>query len=188
MNAEKLVVGLSGMPGAGKSLVVETAWKMGYGVVVMGDVVREETKKRGLSVNPENIGKVMLEMRRQWGSNIVAKKCIMKIEEQERAKVIIDGIRSLSEVEVFRKEFSNFTLMAICASPQKRFRRLFRRKRSDDPYSWEIFRERDMRELSVGLGGAIAMADHLIINDKNKDVAKADVQKVLRRIERKWNR
>ncbi len=188
MNTEKLVVGLAGMPGAGKSLVVETAWKMGYGVVVMGDVVREETKRRGLSLNPENTGKVMLELRRQGGSNIVARKCIIKIEEQERAKVIIDGIRSLSEVKVFRNEFSNFSLVAIFSSPEKRFRRLFRRKRSDDPHSWEIFNERDKRELSVGLGGAIAMADHLIVNDRSKFTTKADVQKALRRIERKWKR
>ena len=40
MNAEKLVVGLAGMPGSGKSLVAETAMKMGFGIVVMGDVIR----------------------------------------------------------------------------------------------------------------------------------------------------
>ena len=188
MNTEKLVVGLAGMPGAGKSLVVETAWKMGYGVVVMGDVIREETKKRGLSLNPENTGKVMLDMRKQGGANIVARKCISKIEQLESKKVIIDGLRSFSEVEVFRKEFPNFSLMAIYASPEKRFRRLYRRQRSDDPDSWELFHNRDMRELSVGLGDAIAMAGHLIINEKSKGKSKADVQKALRRIERKWNR
>jgi len=39
---DKLVIGLAGMPGAGKSAVVAVAKANGYGVVVMGDVVREE--------------------------------------------------------------------------------------------------------------------------------------------------
>ena len=47
MIADKLVIGLAGMPGSGKSLVVENARALGYAVVVMGDVVRQETIKRG---------------------------------------------------------------------------------------------------------------------------------------------
>ncbi len=48
MSAKKLVVCLGGMPGAGKSLVVEIAQELGYSIITMGDVIREETKKRGL--------------------------------------------------------------------------------------------------------------------------------------------
>jgi hypothetical protein len=43
-----------------------------------------------------------------------------------------------------------------------------------------------MRELSVGLGNAIAMAEHLIVNEDSRDTAKATVKKILRRIEEKW--
>ena len=43
MSADKIVIGLAGMPGSGKSLVVETAHELGYAIVVMGDVIREET-------------------------------------------------------------------------------------------------------------------------------------------------
>ena len=57
MNADKIVVGLAGMPGSGKSLVVETARELGYAIVVMGDVIREETAKRGLELTPQNVGK-----------------------------------------------------------------------------------------------------------------------------------
>jgi dephospho-CoA kinase len=188
MNAEKLVVGLAGMPGSGKSLVVETAMEMGYGLVVMGDVIREETQKRGLELNPKNIGKVMLELRKKGGDSIIADKCIPKIEQQESGKVIVDGVRSLSEVDAFKKFFPNFSLMAVYASPETRFNRLYRRHRSDDPDGWELFHERDMRELSVGLGNAIAMAEYLIINENSKGNTKAAVKKFIRRIEKKWKR
>jgi dephospho-CoA kinase len=188
MTADKIVVGLAGMPGSGKSLVVTAARLEGYAVVVMGDVVREETEKRGLKLNPQNIGKVMLELRRNGGASVVADKCIPKIERKRSGKVIVDGIRSLSEVDAFRKHFPRFSLIAVHASAEARFNRLYRRRRSDDPDGWEVFNERDMRELGVGLGNAIAMAEHVIVNEGNRDAAKARAKKVLWRIERQWKR
>jgi dephospho-CoA kinase len=188
MNAEKLVVGLAGMPGSGKSLVVEAAVDMGYSVVVMGDVIREETQQRGLELNPQNIGQVMLELRKKGGASVVADKCVPKIEQQDSGKVIVDGLRSLSEVNAFKQRFTNFSLMAVYASPETRFNRIFCRKRSDDPDGWDVFHERDMRELGVGLGNVIAMAEYLIINEnsKCKGNTKAAAKKFLQRIERKW--
>jgi dephospho-CoA kinase len=182
----KLIVGLAGMPGAGKSLVVSVAREMGYGVVVMGDVVREEAANRGLELNPENLGRIMLELRQKEGKSVIAKRCIPKIENTKVSKVIVDGIRSLSEVEEFKKHFPKFSLVAIHSSPETRFKRLYHRQRSDDPKNWEIFRERDMRELNVGLGEAIAMAEHLIVNEENLNVVKGKVRAVLRKVEEKW--
>ena len=69
----KLVVGVAGMPGAGKSLVVEAAVQNGYDLVVMGDVVREEAERQHLEPSPENIGKIMLELRQKEGKAVVAK-------------------------------------------------------------------------------------------------------------------
>jgi dephospho-CoA kinase len=188
MSADKIVVGLAGMPGSGKSLVVAAARLEGYGVVVMGDVVREETENRGLELNPKNIGKVMLELRKNGGASVVADKCIPKIERKRSGKVIVDGIRSLSEVEAFKKHFPKFSLIAVHASSEARFTRLYSRRRSDDPDGWDVFNERDMRELGVGVGNAIAMAEHIIVNENNREAAKAQTKKVLWRIERKWKR
>ena len=188
MTADKIVVGLAGMPGSGKSLVVETARLEGYGVVVMGDVIREETENRSLELNPQNIGKVMLELRKNSGASVVADKCIPKIERKRRGKVIVDGIRSLSEVDAFRKHFPKFSLVAVHSSSEARFNRLYRRRRSDDPDGWELFHERDMRELSVGLGNAIAMAEYIIVNEHDRKAAKAKAKRVFWRIERKWKK
>jgi dephospho-CoA kinase len=188
MNSDKLVIGLAGMPGAGKSLVVKTAQQKGYAVVVMGDVIREETRKRGLKLNPKNMGEVMLELRKTGGNSIIAEKCIPKIERRESRKVIVDGLRSLYEVDAFKGHFPKFSLVAVHASPETRFKRLYRRRRSDDPDGWEVFLERDMRELSVGLGNAIAMAEHLIINEKDRGHTKAKVRETLRRVEEEWTK
>ncbi|UCH01546.1 MAG: flagellar hook-basal body complex protein FliE [Candidatus Bathyarchaeota archaeon] len=165
MKLEKKVIGIVGMPGSGKSVFDNIAKQFCFSIVIMGDVVREETQKRGLELTPENIGKVMMKMREEKGSDIVAKTCVPKVKESKSKKVVIDGIRNLVEVEEFKNKFPEFTLVHIHSSPKTRFERLFYRKRSDDPKSWKKFSERDCRELRVGIGSVIALADYVLINE-----------------------
>lgn len=183
---DKLVVCLAGMPGSGKSIIVKVAIECGYDVVVMGDVIREEAERKRLELNPDNLGKIMLELRRSEGNAVIAKRCIPKIEKTAKSKVVVDGIRSLSEVEEFRESFPKFSFIAVHSSPETRFRRVYRRRRSDDPETWEIFHERDVRELSVGLGDAIAMAEWVIVNEGELEALKEKVREILRRVEEKW--
>jgi dephospho-CoA kinase len=182
----KVVMGIAGMPGSGKATFNEIAKRKGYTVVVMGDEVREEAKRRGLKPTPENIGKIMLQLRREEGPAVVAKRCIPKIDNARGNIVFVDGIRSLHEVEEFKRHFPNFTLIAVHSSPETRFQRLFRRKRSDDPKGWETFLKRDQRELSVGLGDAIAMADYIIVNEGTKEEFKMKIHEVLKAALGKW--
>jgi dephospho-CoA kinase len=183
---DKLVIGLAGMPGAGKSVVVNVAREASYDVVVMGDIVREEAQKKGMKSTPENLGKIMLELRQKEGNSVIAKRCTPKIENTKENKIIVDGIRSLSEVEEFKKHFPKFTLIAIDSPTETRFKRLYHRKRSDDPKNWKIFHERDQRELSVGLGEAITMAEYKIINEEEKTIVKEKIRQVLKKVGEKW--
>jgi hypothetical protein len=45
-----------------------------------------------------------------------------------------------------------------------------------------------MRELSVGLGNAIAIAEYMIVNENEKKDAAIKVKETLRMIEEKWMR
>lgn len=175
---EKILIGVAGMPGAGKATAEEIVRDMGYSVVVMGDEIRDEAKRRGLRPTPENLGMVMLKLREEEGPSVVAERCIPKIEKAN-GKIVVDGIRSHHEVEEFKRHFPRFTLIAIHTSPETRFQRLFKRRRSDDPKGWETFVERDLRELSVGLGDVIAMADYMVVNEGTKNQLKRQIQKVL---------
>jgi len=91
--SDKLVIGLAGMPRAGKSAVVAVAKDNGYGVVVMGNVVREEAENRRLEPSPKNLGKIMLELRQKEGNSVIAKRGISKIESEAKHKVIVDGFK-----------------------------------------------------------------------------------------------
>ena len=161
----KVVVGITGMPGAGKGVFRRTIQRLGYPFVIMGDEVREEVKRRELKPTPENLAETMLNLRKIEGSAAIAKRCILKLKNQPRQVVFIDGIRSLNEVEEFKKHFPMFILITIHASPKTRYQRLVRRRRSDDPTDWDTFMERDLRELGIGMGDVISVADYMIVNE-----------------------
>lgn len=183
---EKFVVGVTGMSGSGKATVKQIAEIMGYSTVVMGDEVREEAKRRNLEPTPENLGRIMLKLREEEGPAAVAKRCIPKILEAKNNIVVVDGVRSLQEVEEFKKHSKNFTLIAVHASPKTRFQRLYNRERSDAPRSWQTFVERDLRELNIGLGAVIAMADYMIVNEGTKEQVRLKAREVLEDATKGW--
>ena len=185
---QKVVIGVAGMPGAGKATLRSAAESMGLPVVIMGDEIRDETKRRGLELTPENVGKVMLILRDEEGPATVAARCIPKIEASQSGIVLVDGLRSLHEVDEFRKHFEHFSLVAVHSSPEARFQRLSRRKRSDDPKGWDDFYQRDLRELSVGQGNVIALADYMIVNEGSYDDFKARTNETLAAVVKKWKK
>jgi len=162
---KKTVIGVTGMPGSGKDVVREVFRELGFPIVVMGDEVRAEAERRGLPFTPENLGKIMLQLRAEEGVGVLAKRCLPKIKALNSQVVVIDGIRSLDEVAEYKNVYPDLRIVAVHASPKTRFERLVKRNRSDDPKDWKTFNERDMRELSVGLGNVIATADVMSVNE-----------------------
>ncbi len=158
-----LIVAVTGMPGAGKSTAAQALVGRGWRRVVMGDVIRAETKRRGLEPDAKNTGEVMKLLRKERGDAAVAELCLEAINRVGGGKVVVDGIRSMDEVVAFRKR-ARVLLIAVHASPARRFALLKERGRQDDPITYEMFLERDRRELGVGIGNAIALADETISN------------------------
>jgi len=160
----KLVVCITGMPGAGKSTIVLKLKEQGYETFSLGDGVRSEAKKQNLKPTGENLGRLMLELREKNGPGAIAKLLKNSIQNSTHKIIIIDGIRSTHEINVL-KEVGNVKLLAVNASPNTRFEFLCERKRSDDPLTREKFEERDNREISVGLQEIIQLADESIENN-----------------------
>jgi dephospho-CoA kinase len=151
------------MPGAGKSTIAEGLKPKGYDVINMGNAVREEAKNRNLEPTRDNLGKLMLDLREKNGPGAVAELVKSQIDSSTADVILIDGVRSNSEIEVLRK-FGIVKLLAIHASTDTRFDFLQKRGRSDDPQTKEHFEERDNRELGVGISNSIALSDYAISN------------------------
>ena len=128
-------------------------------------------RQRGenLPLTDENLGAVMLQLRQSGGPVAIARLCEQRIEKNSKAScVLIDGIRNMNEFLEFKK-LGSAVLVSIHASPERRFKFLKSRGRSDSPASFESFEARDRRELSVGIGEAIALADEVVINSGSVD-------------------
>ena len=159
----KLLVCLTGMPGAGKSTIAEGLKSKNYEIINLGNAVREEARNRNLDPTRENLGKLMLELREKNGSGAIAELVKPKIESSIANVLLIDGVRSNDEIQVL-KELGIVKLLAIHASTDTRFDFLQKRGRSDDPQTKEHFNERDNRELGVGVSNSIALSDFAISN------------------------
>ena len=159
----KIIVCITGMPGAGKSTIVNKLQEIGFTKFTLGDGIRAEAKRRNVDPSGENLGKIMLEVREKNGPGAVAELIKDSIQNSTQDVVIIDGARSIAEIDVL-KQIGDVKLLAIDASPETRFNFLSSRGRSDDPKTQENFQERDNREISVGLDKSIDIADKTITN------------------------
>ena len=152
------------MPGSGKSTIADGLKSKNFNIINMGDAVRDEAKKRNLDPTGENLGKLMLGLRKNNGPGAIAALIEDKIKNSESDVIVIDGIRSNEEIQVLRKN-GIVKLLSIHASTDTRYDFLSNRGRSDDPKSRNNFNERDSREIGVGISTPIALADESISNN-----------------------
>lgn len=161
----KLIVCLTGLPGAGKSTIANGLKTKNFEVINMGDAVRAEAKRRNLEPTGTNLGKLMLELREKNGQGAVAELIKDQITNSKSGVVVIDGIRSNEEIQVLKK-ITKVKVLAVNATVDTRFKFLFDRGRSDDPKDRNEFEKRDSREIGVGVSKSIDLADETISNDK----------------------
>ncbi|MGD0803908.1 MAG: AAA family ATPase [Candidatus Bathyarchaeia archaeon] len=178
--ARRLLILLTGMAGSGKTTLSGIIRESGLRVITMGDVIRDLAKRQGLEPSPENIGHIAEDIRK-GGPDAVARHCVEMLKRGPEGLIVVDGIRSLAEVGAFKDEF-DVVLIALWASPLSRFKRLTRRGRSDDPKTWEEFKEREGRELCFGIGDAIASSDYMIKNDDGINVLKPAFDEIMGQI------
>lgn len=187
MSEDILIVALTGMPGAGKTTVADYLARKGIPLLIMGDVVREAAQNDGLEPTSDNLAKLMLRLREKNGPEAIAylisnKIKTMKHQNAEFHVVIVDGIRSMSEIQVL-KRVGNVKLLAIHGSTLTRYSHIRERARSDVPSNIGEFNKRDSVEMGVGISDAIALADETI---SNNDISISELCDLSLRIVQKW--
>ncbi len=174
------VIGFSGLPGSGKSTVIEAIEDLGV-VITMGDVIRNEAKINGIEPTDENLGKIAKEIRVNGGPDIVAEKCVDLIKAQKAEVIFIDGLRSMAELNVFRKSW-DVPIVATILSDELRFKRLASRARSDDPKTVEDLKVRDDRERQFGIQEVINKAEYSLSNEPSVEIVIKQARKLVLKI------
>lgn len=168
------------MPGCGKEEILTVGRDVGFSIVRMGDVVRDEARKRGLPITDASVGGMAHAEREAHGYGIWAERTLPRIRGE---RILVDGLRGRAELAVFRKAFGEeLVVLAVHASPKTRYERMKRRGRPDDIGSYDAFLARDTRELGWGLGDVIATADVMLVNESTLDEFRHAAREALGRL------
>lgn len=177
------VVGTVGLPGSGKGELAAVARDAGIPVVTMGDVIRQACRDRGRDPATDH-GAVAKALREEHGPAAIAERSLPLIqealEEADGDTVVIDGLRSMVEVETFREAFGEaFRIVSIEAPFDLRAERLAERGRDSSDEDLEALRARDERELGFGMGAVMEAADVRIDNTDSLEAFRTRVHELL---------
>jgi len=175
------VIGTVGLPGSGKGEAAKVAREAGVPVVVMGDVIRQACRDRGLDPE-EHHGAVAKALREEDGPDAVAQRTLPLVREHlaDHDTVLVDGIRSDVEVERFESAFGDdFVLASIEAPFEVRAERLGARGRDESDLDRESLKEREERELSFGMGEAMEGADVVVENTADLATFREQIERLL---------
>lgn len=187
----KVVIGLTGTIGAGKDIVREyLKQKFNCFYVKLSEILKNEIEKKRGKLSRKLMQDSGDEMRRKYGTHILAKVAIDYLPRNKEL-IVIDGIRNLGEIDYLRKNFGkNFVLIAIDSKPELRFERLKKRARIEDPKTWEEFLEMDARDQGIDQPDygqqtrkCIDKADFIITNNGSLEEFQTNISETLKKIE-----
>jgi len=174
------IIGITGTLASGKTSVKDfflSRFPSSY-FVSLSEIIKEELLKEGKELKRENFIEKGNELRKRYGSQILAEAATLTLpKDANNQLIIVDGVRNPGEVEYLRRKFGkNFVLIAVDAPKELRFKRLLERKKEGDPKNFEEFEEIDeidngknQPEYGQKVGECLKLADYLIINDGSLD-------------------
>ena len=182
----KIVLGFIGTIGSGKDFAAGHLIKShGFQSISMGDLVREAATNKGIELNRKNLQKISKSFTDKHGMHYWADEVSKRILKLNWEKVIINGVRRVQELEVYRKHFSpNFKLVFVDADSKVRFERLKSRARVGFPDTWEKFVEHEKGESKLygTFEESIKLADYNIKNESSADALYKQLDSVLREL------
>ncbi len=180
-----MIVGLSGLNGAGKGEIVRFLEARSFSASSLSDVIRDELRTRGLEETRERMIETGTEIRARSGPGGLALRLLDRLAPDRN--YVVDSIRHPAEVEVLRGRASSFRLIWVEAPEEIRLARLRTRGRPGDPTSLPDLRRLEQRELGSDdpaaqqLLAVRALADVSVVNDGDLPTLHARVQEILER-------
>lgn len=138
-----MILGLTGKNASGKGEIAKFLIERGFKFFSLSDEIRESLKRKRIEITRESLTREGNRLREEFGPDILARIVLEKITPQNN--YVVDSFRNPYEVKTFRK-YGNFFLIFVDADPLKRFERIKKREREEDPQTYEDFLEMERRE------------------------------------------
>jgi dephospho-CoA kinase len=168
---------ITGMPYSGKSEAAAALRRKGFTVVDMSDSVRELMKKE--RADAKSVDEFAMGKRRRFGKEVFAKLAAKKIPKH-RARIAINGVRSIEEIRYFKKELDPRLLVVAITSPRELRYERFLKNKDASKYSYAEFLSHDRFNIRLGMGKAIKRADIVIANTGNAAELRSDINRTVK--------
>lgn len=166
------IVAFVGLAGSGKSTVVDYLTEKGYPKVYFGGIIYKAMKEAGIDITWESQSVFREEIREREGKDFVVKRVVKEVHDLIAAgqhRILLDGLYTWSEYKILKHEFPGEMTVVAVVTP-KRLRKARLADRPERPMTSAEVDQRDWSEIeNLEKGGPIAIADHYIINDGDKD-------------------
>jgi dCMP deaminase len=140
-----MILGVSGLNGAGKSEVVRFLEQRSFYPLSLSDVLRQELAAQGVEETRERMIEAGTALRTAEGEGALAARLAMQMAPDRN--YVVDSVRHPTEVEVLRQRTGRFKLIWVDAAEGVRFERMQARGRHGDADTLEQFRDLEQREL-----------------------------------------
>ncbi|WP_291571176.1 AAA family ATPase [Clostridium sp. UBA4548] len=158
------IVGLTGLMGCGKTTICK---KINddekFKIIRLGEALRKNINNRDM-----NIKSVEIEAEKLKKCNkSLGEMFIQDINEaaQKGKIIVVDSIRSIQDVNFFRKLTTDFNIIMIIADEEKRLNRILQRERTFDPDGILELRKHDEWEMEFGIKHIFPLTNKYIVND-----------------------
>lgn len=147
------IIGLSGTNGSGKDSVGHILAKQhGYFFISVTELLREEAKRRGLSVERENLRAISAEWRRELGLGVLVDKAVAEYElvKDKHQGLVLASLRNPGEADRVH-EFKG-SVIWVDADPKVRYERIQankdrRGRAEEDNKTYEEFISEEQAEM-----------------------------------------
>jgi len=181
---EKLfVVGVIGPIASGKDYVSEYLSKRyGFKKISTGDFVRREAVNRKIKVSRNSLRKLQIEMRREYGEEVLVNKAIEEIKNHDYKKIALDGLRTPADVETAKKRL-DAKIILVEVDPFLRFTRQKKRARHGYSKTYPQFLHEDAIENAMfDLYKTFKLADYRLDNNGSVAEMKRNINKLMKKI------
>lgn len=181
MPISKLVLGIVGEMGAGKSTITEYI-KQKYGAVSFrfSDMLTDIAKRLYLEPTRPNLQLISSMLRQTIGQDVMSKVIRHDAETSTADIIIVEGIRRPTDI-TYLKELPNFYLIGMTADERVRYERVCLRseKPDDQTKTWEDFQKEGLAEAEAEIKNIKTEAKFQIENNGSEAELIAQVEKIL---------
>jgi dephospho-CoA kinase len=178
----KILIGLVGTNGAGKSSVCDHLRSKGFSILSLSDVVRAEARKENLGLDRDNLTRLGSRLKSEFGHDILAKRVFKTAQKEPQKNWVFDSIRHVDELKYLKNHGVYF--LGLDAPMKLRYERVILRKGSTDFVDFETFKAQCDREYFGQSSGqnikeTLALCDKVIQNGGSLGELNAKIDQIL---------